>query len=89
LSVRSLSLLYVEAQAGWGFEQPGLVAGTPAHGMGLVLGGLQSLWRPPSTIIMCRLRTLLFLVWKTTLPSLCDGSLNKLLALGITQLGGQ
>ena len=30
----------VQGQAGWGFEQPGLVGGVPAHARGLELGGL-------------------------------------------------
>jgi len=29
------SLESVQGQAGWGFEQPGLVEGVPAHGRGL------------------------------------------------------
>ena len=30
----------VQSQAGWGFEQPGLVKDVPAHGQGLGLGDL-------------------------------------------------
>lgn len=30
----------VPAQAGWGFEQPGLVEGVPAHGSGVGLDDL-------------------------------------------------
>jgi len=28
----------VQDQAGWGFEQPGLVEGVPAHGKGVGIG---------------------------------------------------
>jgi len=28
----------VQGQVGWGFEQPGLVEGVPAHGMGVGTG---------------------------------------------------
>jgi len=28
----------IQGQAGWGFEQPGLVGGVPAYGRGLELG---------------------------------------------------
>ena len=30
----------VQGQVGWGFEQPGLVEGVPAHGRGLGLDDL-------------------------------------------------
>ena len=36
----------VQGQTGWGFEQPGLVEGIPAHGKGLDLDDLQGPFQP-------------------------------------------
>ena len=36
----------VQGQAGWGFEQPGLVEGVPAHGRGLELDDLYGPFQP-------------------------------------------
>ena len=38
--MNSVSQVDVKGQVGWGFEQPGLVEGVPAHGRGLELGDL-------------------------------------------------
>ena len=35
----------IQGQAGWGFEQPGLVGGVPANSGGLELGDLKSLFQ--------------------------------------------
>jgi len=44
-----------QGQVGWGFEQPGLVEGDPAHGHGREIGTLWSLWSLPTqtTPILC------------------------------------
>ena len=39
-SVGAPSLGSVQGQAGWGFGQPGLVGGVPAHGRGLEVDDL-------------------------------------------------
>ena len=35
-----------QGQAGWGFEQPGLVGGAPAYSRGLELGDLKGPFQP-------------------------------------------
>ena len=35
-----------QGQAGWGFEQPGLVGGAPAYSRGLELDGLKGPFQP-------------------------------------------